>query len=176
MFGILFGVLCVAGMVAVLRRPYAFAHRGGWYRGWHGDHGRHGWQDDGPWGSGGGGRGFGEPGRARRMLRFVYVRLGTSPAQETVLADAAEAVGGAAASLRGEWEQSRGDLARAFRSEPFDVDALKSAFLRHDERIKALRDVLSTQAARVHEVLDGRQRAALADLLERAPGRGRWNV
>jgi hypothetical protein len=110
------------------------------------------------------------------MLRFVYERLGTSPAQETVLADAAEAVAGAAASLRGEWEQSRSDLARAFRSEAFDVDALKSAFARHDERIKSLRDVLTTQGARVHEVLDGRQRAALADFLERAPGRGRWNV
>jgi hypothetical protein len=176
MFGILFGVLCVAGMVYVLRRPYAFAHRGGWDRGWHGAHGRHGWQDSEPWGGGGAGRGFGEPGRARRMLRWVYERLGTSPAQETVLADAAEAVVGAVQSLRGEWQQSRGDLARALRSETFDVDAMGSAFGRHDERIKVLREVLTTQGARVHDVLDGRQRAALADLLERASGRGRWNV
>ena len=149
MFGFFFGALCLAGMVYALRRPYAFAHRGGgWHRGWHGEHGRHGWQD-----GGGGGRGFGEPGRARRMLRWVYERLGTSPGQETVLADAADAVAGAFESLRGEWEHSRGDLARAFRSE-----------------------VLTTQGARVHDVLDGRQRAALADFLERAPGRNRWNV
>jgi hypothetical protein len=176
MFGFAFGALCLFGMFYVLRRPYAFAHRGGWHRGWHGDYGRHGWQDGGSWGGRGPGRGFGETGRARRMLRWVYERLGTSPAQETVLADAAEAVTGAAESFRGEWEQSRGDLARALRSEAFDVDALRTAFGRHDERINALREVLMTQGARVHDVLDGRQRAALADFLERAPGRGRWNV
>jgi hypothetical protein len=176
MFGFFFGALCLVGMVFVLRRPYAFGHSGGWHRGWHGGHGRYGWQGGEGWGGPGPGRGFGEPGRARRMLRWVYERLGTSPAQETVLADAAEAVASAAENFRGEWEQSRGDLARALRPDVFDVDVLKSAFSRHDERIRALREVLTTQGTRVHEVLDGRQRAALADLLERAPGRGRWNV
>jgi hypothetical protein len=177
MFGILFGVLCLAGAALVLRRPYAFGHGGGWHRGFHGGRGRRGWDDaGGGWGGRGPGRGFGEPGRARRMLRFVYERLGTSPAQETVLADAAEAIASAAGSFRGELQQSRGDLARALASESFDVDALKAAFGRHDERMKALREVLTTQGTRVHDVLDGRQRAALADFLERAPGRGRWNV
>ncbi len=175
MFGFLFGAMCLAGMVFVLRRPYAFAH-GGWHRGWHGESGRRGWRDEQSWGGRGGGPGFGGPGRARRMLRWVYERLGTSPAQETVLADAADAVADSFDSLRGEWEQSRGDLARALRAEPFDVDALKGAFGRHDERIKVLRDVLVTQGARVHDVLDTRQRAALADVLERGPGRSRWNV
>jgi hypothetical protein len=176
MFGFFFGAMCLVGMVYVLRRPYAFGHHGGWYRGWHGGRGRHGWQGGEEWGGRGPGRGFGEPGRARRMLRWVYERLGTSPAQETVLADAAEAVTSAAEGFRGEWAQSRADLARALRSDVFDVDALSSAFRRHDERIRALRDVLTTQGARVHEVLDARQRAALADFLERAAGRGRWNV
>ena len=175
MFGFLFGAMCLAGMVFVLRRPYAFAHYRGWH-GWHGRMGRRGWQDEESWGGRGGGPGFGEPGRARRMLRFVYERLGTSPAQETVLADAAEAVAGSFSSLRGEWQQSRGDVARALRADVFDVDALRDLFGRHDERIKVLREVLVTQGARVHEVLDARQRAALADFLERTPGRGRWNV
>ncbi len=175
MFGFFFGAMCVAGMVFVLRRSYAFGHHGHWRRGFYGE-GRRGWRDEESWGGRGGGPGFGGPSRARRMLRWVYERLGTSPAQETVLADAADAVAGALESLRGEWEQSRGDLARAFRAEPFDVDALRAAFGRHDERIKVVRDVLVTQGARVHDVLDGRQRAALADFLERTPGRGRWNV
>lgn len=171
MFGFFFGAMCLAGMVFVLRRPYAFAHRG-----WHGRHGWRRWDPEESSGGRGAGPGFGEPGRARRMLRFMYERLGTSPAQETVLADAAEAVAGAFESLKGEWQQSRGDLGRALRGEVFDVDALRSVFGRHDERIKVLREVLVTQGARVHEVLDGRQRAALADFLERAPGRSRWNV
>lgn len=178
MFGFFFGAMCLAGMVFVLRRPYAFArHRGhhGWH-GWHGGPGRRGWPDEQSWGGSSGGPGVGEPGRARRMLRFVYERLGTSPAQETVLADAAEAVTASFDSLRGEWPQSRGDLARALRGEVFDVDAMRGVFSRHDERIKVLREVLLTQGARVHEVLDGRQRAALADFLERTAGRGRWNV
>jgi len=172
MFGFLFGAMCLAGMVFVLRRPYGFAHHGGW----RGRHGWRRWQEEESWGERGMGRGFGEPGRARRMLRFVYERLGTSPAQETVLADAVEAVAGSFEGLRGEWQQSRGDLARALRAEPFDVELLRGAFGRHDERIKVLREVLVTQGARVHEVLDGRQRAALADFLERTPGRSRWNV
>jgi len=176
MFGFFFGAMCLVGMVYVLRRPYALGHGGGWHRGWHGGRGRRGWQGGEEWGGRGPGRGFGEPGRARRMLRWVYERLGTSPGQETVLADAAEAVASAAGSFRGEWVQSRADLARALRSDVFDVDTLASAFSRHDERIRALREVLTTQGARVHEVLDGRQRAALADLLERAAGRDHWNV
>jgi len=173
MFGFLFGALCIAGIVFVLRRPYAFAHRGRWHRGFYG---RHGWRESEPWGGPEAGRGFAQGGRARRMLRWVYERLGTSPAQETVLADAAEAVASAASGFRDELHQSRADLARALRSEPFDVEMLRSAFGRHDERIKTLRGVLTTQSTRVHEVLDARQREALADLLERSPGRGRWNV
>ncbi|HXX30327.1 MAG TPA: periplasmic heavy metal sensor [Myxococcaceae bacterium] len=174
MFGLFFGAMCLLGLVYVLRRPYAFAH-GGWSRGWHGRHRFRGWVDDGRWGDRPG-AGFGPPGRARMMLRWVYERLGTSPAQETVLADAAEAVAGAARGLRGEWEQTRNDLARALRSEPYEAEALRTAFARHDERIRTLRDVLATQATRVHEVLDARQRAELADLLERSSGRDRWNA
>jgi hypothetical protein len=174
MFGFLVGALCLIGMVAVLRRSYAFGHHGGWYRGWYGGRGRRDWQ--GGWGEREPGRGFGVPGRARRMLRWVYERLGTSPAQETVLADAAEAMVGAVESFRGEWEQSRSDVARALRSELFDASALKAVFGRHDERIHAVREVLLTQAERIHEVLDGRQRALLAELLERGRSRGRWNV
>jgi len=172
MFGFFFGAMCLAGMVFVLRRPYAFAHHRGWH-GWQGGPGRRGWEDGQSWGGPGAGPGLG---RARRMLRVVSERLGTSPAQETVLADAAEAVAGAFEGLRGEWQQSRGDLARALRAEAFDVEAMRGLFGRHDERIKVVREVLVTQGARVHEVLDARQRAALADFLERTAGRGRWNV
>jgi hypothetical protein len=172
MFGFFFGALCLAGMVFVLRRPYAFGYGGGW----HGHWGRYGMRGGESWGERGPGRGFAGSGRARMMLRWVYQRLGTSPGQETVLADAAEAVASAVEGFRGEWEQSRGDLGRAMRGESFESETLRSAFARHDERIQALRELLVTQGTRVHEVLDGRQRAALADLLERAPGRSRWNV
>ena len=176
MFGFFFGAMCLAGMVFVLRRSSSFAYGGHWHRGWRGGYGRRGWRDEESWGGRGPGRGFGGSGRARRMLRWVYEELGTSPAQETVIADAADAVADSFDGLRGEWEQSRGDLGRALRAEPFDVEALRAAFGRHDERIKVLREVLVTQGTRVHEVLDRRQRAALADFLERAPSRGRWNV
>jgi hypothetical protein len=176
MFGFFFGALCLLGMAYVLRRP-SLAHGGGWHRGWHGPAGRRGsrWPAQDSWGGGRGG-GLAGSGRAQFVLRWVNQRLGTSPAQEAALADAAEAMAGAAESFRGEWEQSRGDLARAMRAEPFDAETLRTAFARHDERIALVREVLVTQGTRVHEVLDGRQRAALADLLERAPGRGRWNV
>ena len=72
-------------------------------------------------------------------------------------------------------ERMRSDVARSIRGETFDAAALEEAFARAEARLATLRETLRGQAARVHEALDPRQRAELADLL--ASGwRRRWNA
>ena len=62
---------------------------------------------------------------------------------------------------------------RSIRGEAFDAAALEEAFARAEARLATVRETLRGQAARVHEALDPRQRAELADLL--ASGwRRRW--
>jgi hypothetical protein len=109
------------------------------------------------------------------MLRWVFQRLETSPGQETVIGEAAEAMRAAFEGWRGDLDRTRSDVARSLRGEAFDGSALEEAFARADGRLQTLRDVLRAQAARVHEALDSRQRSELADLLASGWGR-RWNV
>ena len=63
---------------------------------------------------------------------------------------------------------------QALDASAFDAAALEEAFARAEARLATVRETLRGQAARVHEALDTRQRAELADLL--ASGwRRRWN-
>jgi uncharacterized membrane protein len=109
------------------------------------------------------------------MLRWVFQRLETSPGQERVIIDAADAMRSAVQGWRGDLDRTRSDVARSIRGEVFDGTALEEAFARADGRLNTLRDVVRAQAARVHEALDARQRAELADLIASGWSR-RWNV
>ena len=137
---------------------------GGWGRGhrW-GDWQRGGWQH-GPGHRGG-----------RGPLRWLFERMDTSPGQEKVIAEAADALRGTMHGWHDDAERMRGDVARSIRGETFDAAALEEAFARAEARLGTVRETLRGQAARVHEALDPRQRAELADLL--ASGwRRRWNA
>jgi len=76
---------------------------------------------------------------------------------------------------RDDAERMRSDVARSLRGEAFDAAALEEAFARADARLGTVREALRGQAARVHEALDPRQRAELADLIDRG-WRRRWNA
>jgi hypothetical protein len=167
MLGILVGAACLYALVRTLRGgTWAYAHGpwmgrgwgGGWrhgeQRGWHGERHR---------------------GHSRGMLRWLFERMDTSPGQEKVLASAADALRATVDGWRDDLAQMRTDVARSIRSESFDGSALDEAFARVDIRISTLRDTLRTQAARVHEALEPRQRAELAELLASGPRR-RWNA
>jgi hypothetical protein len=178
-------------------------HHHGWHRhagrcggwgGWRGDGGydrdeygawdggEPGW-DRGP-DLGGHGPGFwrGNPLRAGFFARMISDRLEATPAQEKVIRDATDEFREAASRLKGEGKKTRADVAAAFRKGHFDEVLLGELYARHDRSLEDLRKAFVGMGARIHEALDEKQRARLADLIEEGPGafargwrRGRWS-
>jgi hypothetical protein len=164
MWGFLVGAACLVGLARVMRGGgWAYAHGpGGWgHRRWGG------WRHEG-WDGGG------HPG-GRGRLRWLFERMDTSPGQEKVIAEAADALRGTMRGWHDDVERVRSDVARSIRGEAFDAGALEEAFARIEGRMGTVRETLRGQAARVHEALDPRQRAELADMLA-AGWRRRWNA
>jgi hypothetical protein len=175
MLGFLIGTVCLVGLVKVLRRGHGW--HGGWRWGYAGcggggcgramdggsgrAMGRGGFHDDGDeWG----------PRFSRRrprgtFLRAIFERLDTTPGQEKFVAAAIDEVREAGRRLRGELSKSREDLAQAVRAEHFDAESLGLVFARHDEAIESMRKAFVGALAKVHDALDERQRARLADVL-----------
>jgi len=182
-------VLATVGVIGLLKMMHH--HRwhgcGGWRRrmrhGYHGGWGHHPW-DGGPWGHrfgrpsfddgpdfgndndlGDGPRGFGR----RIVMRSVLDQLEATPAQERVIVAAADEFRAEAAKFRGELRKSRGDIAGAFRKSSFDEVALGELYARHDTAIEGLRKAFVGLGAKVHDALDEKQRARLADIIESGP-------
>jgi Spy/CpxP family protein refolding chaperone len=194
MLGFILGTACLIGFIATARAGRC--GRRGWHGGcgphaWHGGGGGcadggcghgHGWggHHRGPFGHGPGfgGRGFWQAGGPRAFfLRTLFERLDATPGQEKVILAAIEELRAAAAAHHGELEQSRKDLAKAIKSPGFDEAHLGELFARHDAAIEAMRRAFVGSMAKVHEVLDERQRGALAEVVEEGPFaflRGGW--
>jgi hypothetical protein len=135
---------------------------------------------EGPGAGGGGGRGRGW-GR-HFILSGVLDRLEATPAQERVIGAAVDEFRAEAAKLRSEVRKSRGDVAAAFRKPQFDEVILGELYARHDTAIEGVRRAFVGLGAKVHDALEEKQRARLADLIEAGPGRwgrgffrSRWN-
>jgi len=193
MLGFLIGTACLIGLIKVLR--HGGCHRGYGYRsfGYGGGcgsygggfggrgygHGPGGWEDGG-YDRGHGGGPFRTHGRAgfrpggygmtHFVLRRLFEALDTTPGQEKAIASAMEEMREVMAKHRGELRKSREDLAKAMRSPSFDETVMGELFARHDAALEAMRKAMVGSMAKVHEVLDERQRARLADLIEQAPG------
>jgi hypothetical protein len=151
---------------------------GGWGR--HHRHGfgrfhHRGW--DGPGGYGGEhevdeddvGPGGGFGGRGRTFLRAALDPLEMTPAQERAVFAALDELREAGGKLRGELRASRKDIAAAFRRPTYDGVAMGELYARHDTAIEALRKAFVGTSAKVHDALEERQRARLADLIESGP-------
>jgi hypothetical protein len=153
MWGFVIGAACLYGLVRMMRGGrWAYAHGGGPW-------GRQRWK-------------HGEGGRG--PLRWLFERMDTSPGQERVIAEAADALRGTMHGWHDDAERMRSDVARSIRGETFDAAALEEAFARAEARLGTVRETLRGQAARVHEALDPPQRAELADLLASGWRRRRW--
>lgn len=174
MLGFLIGTACLIGLIKVLRggfrRGYGYGGwsggscGGGWGRGFRGGHG-HGYE--GGWGGHEHGAGWDRGGPF--WLRGLFERLGTSPAQEKVIRDAFEEMWRSARELRDEGRATRGDVARAVRSASFDETVMGEMFARHDTHLEKMRKDMVGTIAKVHAVLDDRQRDVLAQIIERGP-------
>ncbi|MCA9646873.1 MAG: periplasmic heavy metal sensor [Polyangiaceae bacterium] len=171
MFGFLFGAACLAGLFAVIRRErwhrMAFAYGGG--ERWGGPHACGGHHHPGHHRGG-----FG--GRFRDMaMRRVFERLETSPGQERELQAAIGEVMDGGRKLRGQLADSRKEISAALRAEELDVERLGQLFAQHDDLLSEFRKTGVGALSRTHAALDERQRAQLADWIERGElPFGRW--
>ncbi|HVR60464.1 MAG TPA: hypothetical protein VMU50_01120 [Polyangia bacterium] len=190
MIGCVLATLGVIGLakVAHARRYgcYAGPCGGGFWRRHHHGFGRFhhcGWHHGGPTGGDfdddfGPGSGAGH---GRFFLRGALDSLEMTPAQERVVFAAWEEMRDAGRELRGELRASRKDIAASFRKPVHDEVLFGELYARHDRALEALRKAFVGATAKVHEALDERQRARLADLIESGPrvGRGfyrpRWS-
>lgn len=142
--------------------------------------GRHGYRGCGPSRFG---HGFdhGGPGRPGGGWSSAYkwgwpdwlaTRLDASPEQSRVIRNEVDGFMDSTKELRRELRLSRDDIGRAMRGDSFDEEVMGETFGRQDDRIREIREALVGALARIHDVLDERQRRRLAELLETGPGAG----
>jgi hypothetical protein len=171
MFGFFIGAACLFGLGMMWKRARwrRWHGYGGWGHGYGGAcAGRGGW-DDGPW-AGPHDHGF-RRARGFGPLGWLFRRLDATPEQERVIRAEVEAFLEKGAELKRELRLSRDDVANAVRAESFDEEVMGESFARQDDRIKDMRGAFVGALARIHDVLDERQRRRLADLLDSAPMR-----
>jgi uncharacterized membrane protein len=193
MVGVVIGAVCAIAVMKVLRRRFGFRRFGGY-----GGHGYGPWQaaacgGHGGWGPyEGGGGAYREPwidgdveppwrGRRRGGFgwRAIFERLDATPAQEKAIRTAFDDLLRKARAVKDDAKGMRGDLASAFRGESLDAETLGTVASRASGAVDGLRDAVIGALLKVHEVLDEKQRATLADTLEspgspfRGWGRGR---
>ena len=142
MFGFVIGTLCFVGLIKVARGMR------------HGHWGRYG---------------HGRAARRRWALRWAFERLATTPAQEKVILDAADALDGERSKLRDELRTSREDLAAAMKGESFDEARVRAAFERQQTVLAALQESVLQNAKKVFETLQPDQRAQVSEGLEYGP-------
>ncbi len=117
--------------------------------------------------------GFGHPRRMRfggGILRSLFDRVETTPTQEQAIKDAVDGFRTEMKALRGEGKRTREDLAAAFTNASYDEVLLGELFARHDTSIETARKAFVGLTAKIHEVLDEKQRERVATLLRRGPG------
>ena len=162
MCGFLIGTACLIGLLVTLARGRAGSC------GWGGGGGCSSWSRRSRWSEGHEGGPYSDHGGGggRWFLRGLFERLDTSPGQEKVILDAVNEVRVAGASARGEINKTRGDVAKAVRAASFDETVIGETFARHDSEMEAMRKALVGAMAKIHAVLDEKQRERLAEIIE----------
>jgi hypothetical protein len=142
--------------IAAMRRAHRCSHGHHGY-GWYGpfSHREHGWR----------GRG------SRMMLHALFRRIDASPAQERAIIAEVEKLQDRVRGAKAGVSDARADLAAALRGPVLDDAALGAALGRIDAALGEARSATIDALRGVHGVLDDRQRAQVADLLEH---RGGW--
>jgi hypothetical protein len=142
MFGILFGTLCLIGLIVVIAR------------------GRRGFRHHGHW------RGHGYGWGPRAALNAMLARLDTAPGQEKVIVAAVEEFMDRARESGRKVRDTRSDLASSVRGERIDESRLADVFGRHDVALGDVRSAAVDALRKIHDALDERQRKLLADIVE----------
>lgn len=175
-------MICAIGLGLLGLFALGRAHRR--YHGYRGcgPHGFHGYAGDGwhgPWGGspwGGnpwGGNPWGRRGGRRWMLNAILARIDATPAQERVIVAELDRLQERVHGVKSNLKDVRGDLAAAIRGASLDDAALGGALGRADGAHAEVRSAAIDALRAIHGVLDERQRAQVADLLDRGGG-GWW--
>jgi hypothetical protein len=158
------GILGFAAMRRAHRRCYGGGY--GWYRpfGWYGPfgddyHGRFGHH----------GR-FGRHAGRRMMLHAMFSRIDASPAQERAIVAEVDKLADRVRAAKSGVYDAGGDLAAALRGPVLDDAALGAVLGRSDAAIGEVRSAVLDALRGIHGVLDDKQRAQVADLIDRSGG------
>jgi hypothetical protein len=183
------GVLGIFALRRARRRCYGGGYRGyGWHGPWaSGEGGHDDYDDDDHHGHGGGppwaGRGRGWRGRRRGggrrrwMLHRALSRIDATPAQERVIVGEIDRLQESVRAARGGLKDTRVDLAAALRGAALDDAALGAVLGRVDGATGDVRGAAIDAFRNIHAVLDEKQRAQLADMIDRGGGSGRgWRM
>ncbi len=174
MLGFLIGTACLIALIKVVRRGRHGHGYGGWSGGscgggW-GGHRHHGRGDHHEgWGGGSAWSDRGGP----FWLRGLFERLDATPDQAKVIRDAIDEMRRSTSDLRDEARATREDVAKAVKSPSLDETVLGELFARHDTHLEKMRKDAVGALAKVHAVLDDRQREIFAQLIARGPFGGR---
>lgn len=168
MFGFVIGTLSLIALFKVARgyrRGYRCAGAPGDFGGgWHHRHGwrhrEHGWHHGGGW--------------RRHALYSLFERIDASPGQEKVITAAMDELRGKLKEIRLRWDEVRRRAASTFREDVLTEEQTTEIFSPFASHFDELRDATSEAMRKIHEALDPRQRAILADLMERGWGWGRF--
>jgi hypothetical protein len=171
MLGFVIGTACLLGLIGVIRAGRRRWARFGYGCGHGRGHGYRGWNESGPdWEERGGpfGRWF--------FLRSLFGRLETTPSQEKVIKEAISDLRATAERVRAEVKAARPEVATAIRAESFDETLFGEISHKIDEAAQTMRRAAVDAFAKVHSVLDERQKRTLAEMVEAGPGFGwgRW--
>ena len=123
---------------------------------WHGGHG--GWHGGPPWARGG---------MRRRGLYMALSHIDASPAQERAIIAEVDKLKERLRNARAGVKDARGDLAAAIRGSDLDDAALGAVLGRVDGATGEARTAVLEALRNIHAVLDDKQRAQLADLLDK---------
>jgi len=146
--------LGVLGFVAMRR-----ARRCHGYYGYHHSYGSHSWR--------------GHHGRRNWMLHAALARIDATPAQERVIVGEIQNLQERMYGARSKLKEARGDLAAAVRGPVLDDAALGAVLGVVDSSTGEARAAMIDALRNIHTVLDDRQRATVADLIDRNGG-GFW--
>lgn len=141
--------------------PSGFAQEGG-AQGWHGE-GAYG--DDGSSGFGlfGGWRKKSLLFAQWRKIQHLFWQVGATPEQQKTIQNAAQELFGVLRSKKDEMKIARKEFADAMRGESFDENVLGSATYRLEATIDTARKAMIDAFAKIHAVLDPKQRGMVAD-------------
>jgi Spy/CpxP family protein refolding chaperone len=164
------GLLGYFALRRARRRCYAGGFEGyGWHGPWAAHDEDHHWRGGPPWRHGHRRR------RGRRwMLHAALARLDATPAQERVIVAELDKLQERVHTARGGLHEVRNDLAAAVRGSALDDAALGAVLGRVDGATAEVRAAALDAVRNIHAVLDEKQRAELAEMLEARQGAGWW--